>query len=235
MRLPSLLTLSVVLGAASLHAQQNPPVTPPPATPASAAADALNGAPRPARNPQEFEELQILHRFLSLPPERLAEIRQTIEKIEKLTPEERQALRQKVEQLRKEMPPDEFTAKLGPAGEKLGGKDRFILVSTLRFMKEEGRKEFFTRYDAATPEEKAKILEETVTQARERFRAGGDGFKRRDRDKEKEAGPPGPPDGKPSGKPGEEGPRPPRPDRPHRPPQNGETPPPAVPAPPKEA
>lgn len=48
----------------------------------------------------EVEDLGALHRFLSLPPERLAEIRKTIEYIEAMTSEEREALRNRVSALR---------------------------------------------------------------------------------------------------------------------------------------
>ncbi len=49
---------------------------------------------------KKLEELQLLERFLNLPPDKLTQIRLTIEKIEKMDPAEREQLRENIRKFR---------------------------------------------------------------------------------------------------------------------------------------
>ncbi len=107
-RLPrSILSILLIGGLVSLSAQtetvENPPPIPPKEPPPlpKEILEMRPAAPPPIAPPDLSslrERLELLDQFLSLPPERLVLIRQTIESIEKMQPQEKENLRKAVDQ-----------------------------------------------------------------------------------------------------------------------------------------
>ena len=109
-------------------------------------------------------EMRNLERFLMLPPEKLAEMRRTIETIEKMSPEERDAMRRRIEEYRK-MNPNMRQRMKDSLGDIPPGDHRFLRRHFFLLTPEQ-RKAEHKKINNMTPEKRRAYYLEVIEQMR---------------------------------------------------------------------
>lgn len=105
---------------------------------------------------EEAMQLAMLERFLNMPPEKLAEIRETIEQVEAMSEEEREAMRQQIAEYR-----------------KLRFEKRRALLDAFRKVPQEEREQMREYWQSLSPEEreqKRRTLREMSQEERMQWR-----------------------------------------------------------------
>ena len=87
--------------------------------------------------PDRMQEMRLLHRFLSLPPERLQHLRETIERIENMSTEEKDELRSKIQEFH-----------------RLNATQRRRLEQTWKEMPSESRQKLHHHWQGMSPTER---------------------------------------------------------------------------------
>ena len=103
-------------------------------------------------------ETRMLQQLLKMEPAGLADLRQTIERIEQMTSDEKEKLRKRVEELN-QMRPERVKA-MRDRFESIPREDRDAMRQRWLYLPPEERQEWLQKLRAMDPEERQKVLKE---------------------------------------------------------------------------
>jgi len=111
-----------------------------------------------ASAPDQQKETRMLHHLLKMPPEELAALRQTIERIERMTPEEKALLRDRIARL-EDMPPERIQA-MRQRYQAIDPETRVSMRQRWLEMTPEARREWRQKLRELTHEERDQVFKE---------------------------------------------------------------------------
>lgn len=158
--------LSLVIGCMNAWAQPagTPPPPPreaPPPLPPEVLAQRPSAPPPGLPDPTELrEQLALLYELLSAPPEKLAQMRKTIEMIEDMSPEDREFLRMRLVQLQEDAP--ELQAEIAAYAEGLDEEHRDLARRYWLSLRKEEREAERKKLDRMEPAEQTAYLRKRI-------------------------------------------------------------------------
>lgn len=114
------------------------------------------------RHNESMHQLIMIERFLDMPPERLAEIRATLERVEAMSPEEKDAMRKRIAEFRR-LPPEK-RHKISQALENIPEAERRKIHAYWKSMSPEERRKKREAFQNMSPEERAAWREKIINE-----------------------------------------------------------------------
>ncbi len=108
---------------------------------------------------KSLQEMMLVERFLSLPPERLAEVRNSIELIQQMSPEEKERIRQQIKKFRRMSSGER--EKMHARWSAVSTERRNMMRSRFLSMSEEDRRAERDKLKSMTPEQRHQYFRET--------------------------------------------------------------------------